>query len=364
MMKMKLILCLGLSFLRIPLYSGESPTNPFSRDTIDLSVNRGIAYLISIQDRKSGWISDKGTNRTAMSALAIMAMASAGHGVTDPSPAGRAMARALRYVLQDDRQDARGYFGRASGDGSRMYGHGIITLMLGEMAGMGEDDQQDALIRKRLEKAVKLIMDSQHYGNKKEAFRGGWRYEPSSPDADLSVTVWQVMALRSAKNAGVEVPKQVIKDAADYIRRSHKSKRDSRSESAELVAPFMYQPPYGRAGYSTTAAGLLALQVCGYYDDPTVKGAADWLLENGPRWQEQWFFYGTYYYAQGMHQRSGKYATEGARRVREILLERQDSRRGWWEGKSQEHGAGRVYSTSMAILSLTVKCHFLPIYQR
>ena len=45
------------------------------------------------------------------------------------------MKHALDYVLLPENQDATGYFGKA--DGSRMYGHGITTLMLAEMLGMG-----------------------------------------------------------------------------------------------------------------------------------------------------------------------------------------------------------------------------------
>jgi hypothetical protein len=41
------------------------------------------------------------------------------------------------------------------------------------------------------------------------------------------------------------------------------------------------------------------------------------------------------------------------------------SREGWWEGiNGEERQGGRVYATTMAMLSLAVKNHFLPIYQR
>jgi len=65
-----------------------------------------------------------------------------------------------------------------------------------------------------------------------------------------------------------------------------------------------------------------------------------------------------------MYQRGGKYAAEGARLVPELLLPLQ-SREGWWEGMNgEERQGGRVYATAMAILSLSVKDHYLPIYQR
>ena len=72
------------------------------------------------------------------------------------TPEGRAMRKALDYLLAPERQDATGYYGRY--DGARMYGHGIVTLMLAEMVGMGVDARQDEVIRDRCQKAVDLIV--------------------------------------------------------------------------------------------------------------------------------------------------------------------------------------------------------------
>ena len=348
--------------------SGQEGTNPFQKDAVDRALERAVAYLIG-QQSDDGAIVDGNrsrrgrsiaTNSTAMTSLAIMAIASLGHQPGDPTPEGTALGKALDCVLDERRQTRDGYFG--SRDHSRMYGHGITALMLGEILGMGVDEEQDTLIRKRLDKALECILRSQKVP-KEQRFRGGWRYSPDSRDADLSVTVWQVMALRSAKNAGLDIARDEIDEAADYVRRSHHSRRDSSGRLADPVRPFAYQPG-SRAEYSTAAAGVLALQVCGFYDDPTVIGASDWLLQETPNWNSSWFFYGTYYYAQGMYQRGGRHAAEARKRVREIMLKLQQ-KEGYWEARGgQERSAGRVYATSLAVLSLSVKYHYPPIYQR
>jgi hypothetical protein len=46
------------------------------------------------------------------------------------------------------------------------------------------------------------------------------------------------------------------------------------------------------------------------------------------------------------------------------LLQRQDADGGWTAPSGEEAGAGRTYATSLAILSLSMKYHYLPIYQR
>ena len=95
----------------------------FQKDEVDLAMDRAVAWLQTKQ-REDGAIIDRGHD-TTMTALAIMAMASVGVQPGSPTPAGQSMQRALAFVLKDDRVDAKGYFGDR--DGSRMYGHGIIT---------------------------------------------------------------------------------------------------------------------------------------------------------------------------------------------------------------------------------------------
>ena len=119
-----------------------------------------------------------------------------------------------------------GYLGAK--DGSRMYGHGITTLMLAEMLGMGSDAAQDELIRTKCRKAVELIIRSQKVP-KNDNNRGGWRYTPDSGDSDMSVTVWQTMALRAAKNAGMDVPREAIDEAVSYIKRCYEPEKSGKA---------------------------------------------------------------------------------------------------------------------------------------
>lgn len=328
-----------------------------AQDRVDESLQRATRYLLATQDPKTGGIHNKMRHETAMTSLSLLALASCGHQPADPTPEGQAMRKALGFVLRPEAQNKDGYFGQA--DGSRMYGHGITTLMLAEMMGMGADLEQDELLREKCRRAIDLIMRAQKV-SKSENNRGGWRYSPDSGDSDMSVTVWQTMALRAAKNAGMDVPRQAIDDAVAYMRRLYQP--DSERRGAVRLGGFGYQTK-GRE-LSTTAEGLLAMQVSGQYDAEEVIGASDRLLKEGIKVGERWFYYTVYYYAQGMYQRGGQHAVEGKRLVPELLLPLQ-SREGWWEGiNGEERQGGRVYATTMSMLSLAVKNHFLPIYQR
>ena len=328
-------------------------------DEVDRCINKALNFLVTKQ-REDGAITDSGYS-TAMSALAIMSMASTGTTTTDPTPRGQSMRKALEYCLKDELQDVQGYFGKK--DESRMYGHGIITLMLTEMIGMGATVEQDRKIHEKCRNGIDLILRSQQVA-KQSIHQGGWRYTPDATDSDLSVSVWQLMALRSAKNDGMDVPSGAIDDAIEYLDRSFTVPLNGDGTPREPLGGFGYTAGDRRATYTMTSAGLLAYQVCGQYDSPLVSSASNWLLENPPKWGDRFFFYGTYYYAQGMYQRGTKYASTADENVRRILLEQQKPEGKWEPPGGEESGIGSVYATSMAVLSLSVKYHYLPIYQR
>lgn len=336
--------------------SVRSQVTPPGEERVDEAISKALGYLRT-QQKNDGSITDSG-NAHAMTALAVMALSAVGNQATDPTPEGETLRKALDYLLASERQRDNGYFGS---DGSRMYGHGIVTLTMAELLDMGVSPEQDARIRQRLRKGVDLILwsqDRKERNNEREF--GGWRYEPDSRDSDLSVTIWQLMALRASKNAGLDVPREAIEKAVQYLKKCYKA--DSKGKD-RVGGACGYQPGNNQS-YAAGAAGLLALQVCGLYESDEVQGSADWLKSKKLEWDGRYFLYGTYYYAQGMYQKGGEYATHARREVETILLAKQKDDGSWRAQHGEEHNAGCVYGTSMAVLSLCVKYHYLPIYQR
>jgi len=358
-MKLSILAAALLAILSAPIAAHAQAPAPAGlpdaqTERVNDSLKKAAIFLLSVQDPKTGAIAINGRSETTMTSLALLALSAMGHQPADPTPEGQAMKRALDFVLSPDRQEADGYFGKA--DRSRMYGHGITTLMLAEMLGMGADERQDALIREKCRKGLDLILRAQRVP-KNDATRGGWRYTPDAADSDMSVTCWQTMALRAAKNAGMDVPKESIDLAVRYIKNLY-----APGDGKTGTAGFGYSSR-GRET-STTAEGLLALQVCGDYDSDEVKSASDRLLRTGIKLGDRWFFYTAYYYAQGMYQRGDKHAAEGKRVIAEVLLPIQNPD-GSWQGRGgEENDCGKVYATSLSVLALAVKNHFLPIYQR
>jgi hypothetical protein len=233
-----------------------------------------------------------------------------------------------------------------------MYSHGASTLMLLEVSGM-VDPARQARIDEALAKALKLILAAQSIP-KDEMNKGGWRYQPTGGDSDISCTGWQLMSLRSARNNGALVPTEAIEEGVKYILKC-------RHESGG----FTYQPG-GGPGLARTGTALLALELCGRHGDRTTLAAGEWILQNLPpgAGQGDFFYYGLYYCSQGMFQLGDKYWEGWAQRMYNIMLASQQKDGSWPVGGGPENTAGPCYSTAMTVLALSVSYRQLPIYQR
>jgi hypothetical protein len=201
-----------------------------------------------------------------------------------------------------------------------------------------------------LEKAVKLILASQELA-KDSSHAGGWRYHPSSRDSDLSVTGWQLLALRAAKDIGCDVSADHIDRAVAYVRR------------CQSGPGYGYQPGAG-ATTVLTGTGLTALQVCGAETPEERDQSAAFLLRRPLRPQESWYFYGVYYCGVGGYKLGDDAWKQLRSELFEPLLATQRGDGSWHADNPNERNLGAVYSTSLAVLALTVEYGYLPIYQR
>ncbi len=355
-----LLLIVIMALVPAPASAQQGHMTDSEWEDFESRIEKSVAWLIKKQN-KDGSIADARNNKVAMTALAVMSLGAVGHQLSDDTPEGDVMRKGMEFILRPEHQTLSGYYGQY--DRSRMYGHGIITLLLAESLGMGADEAMDTKIRERLEKAIELIVRSQAR-RKDNRHKGGWRYNPNSNDSDLSVSAWQLIALKAARNAGVTVPKKAIDDASDYIKRCF-NKKGSTGPDGVTPGYFTYQAGGGGFRFGSAAAGLLCLQIIGEWDSPEVKGSAKFFMDYKipkPEGREH-FYYGMYYYAQGMYQFGGENADHARKVVRETMFALQE-KDGAWPMAHKARNVGQVYSTSMALLSLSIHYHYLPIYQR
>ncbi len=341
-----LVLLLALA----PLPRALAQDKPAGGTPSDESIKRALVYLKDSQKPDGGW--DAGFGRaTSVTSLAVMSFLASGHVPGEPGPYRETIDRGIRYVLTH--QKANGLLVTNTSHGP-MYCHGISTLMLAEVVGMTSDAALADQCRAVLSKAVDLILKAQDAPGKGRDSRqaGGWRYQPTSTDSDLSVTGWQVMALRAAKSAGCSVPSDNIDRAVDYLKRC-----------SSKNGGFGYQPG-GEPNNPRTGTGILSLEICGEHETPEALAGAQYLVKHPPKWGSQYFFYEVYYCPQGLFQVGDRYFDAYYPRLVEILLDHQDKDGSWLSADGNDRSGGRVYCTAMAVLALAVEYRYLPIYQR
>ena len=302
---------------------------PESREAVD----RGLAWLATRQAADGSFAG--GSAGTAVTSLAALAFMSDGH-LPDRGEYGGLVARAVDNVIAN--AEPSGLLA-GGGGGGVMYQHGFATLLLGEVYGMTGDDR----VQEPLRRAIRLIEQSQNP-------QGGWRYQPVPLDADVSVTICQVMALRAARDAGIKVERGVIDDAVAYVRRCQNPD-----------GGFNYMLGSGRnSAFPRSAAGVATLYYAGISEGDDVERGLAYLMTHLPGTaiggHDRHYYYGQYYAAQAMFLAGGDYWGQWYPAIRDELVSRQ-ANDGYWNAQfSQEYG------TSMALIVLQMPNRYLPVF--
>lgn len=314
------------------------------RRPADQAIELGLVWLRS-QTRPDGKLGEQWP--TALTSLAVMAHLAAGIVPRDGEHSVW-LRRAIDAVIAD--QLPSGYFGEK--DGSRMYGHGIATLMLAEALGMDGDPTREERMRASVERAVAVTVNAARV-KKAPGHAGGWRYLPTEASSDLSLSGWQLLSLHAAHRIGITVPEQVITDACAYARGLTSDDGRVGYESR------------GQDNAALRGLGMLCFSIAGNEANPLVDRIAERIAQDPIAFSGKWFFYRAYYDAVGLS-RARPDAWTAYRPRFESELTRHQDKEGFWPSPpgGNEGGYGRVYCTSMGVLALAVERHLLPAYQR
>ncbi len=311
----------------------------------EAAIDRGLRYLAQTQNPNGSWGQ---ANQVAITSLALMAYMVKGH-FPDRDPHGVTMAKGVDYLLKQARLN-KGYLG------SNMYEHGLGTLALSEV--WGESTRSDE-VRDALKSAVSVIVRNQTQ-------RGGWGYYPDRDIAyqDVSITVMQIVALASAKEAGILVPDNTMKQAIDFVKSCQGA---NGAFGYQTAGDHRIGVPFAR-----TAAGVTSLLMAGDRKSEAVKSGLAYLhgLGNAPfNPSYPWYYYGHYYAVQAMYQASEKDYQTWYPKIRDSLVNAQDVDGSWKGGiptgvRTKIETDRDSYCTPVAILILGVPYRYLPIYQR
>jgi hypothetical protein len=329
----------------------------------ELAVAKALKWLAEHQMPNGGWnfnhtlapsckgqCRNPGTETEAWNAatgLALLPFLGAGQTHKE-GKYKQTVARGLMFLVSRMQRSPQGGSLYEGGRG-RMYSHGICAIALCEAYAM----TKDRYLYEPAQAAVNFIVYAQ------DPVGGGWRYEPRQK-GDTSVVGWQIMALKSAHLAYLQIPPITIKKASQFL--DHVQSNSG--------ANYGYTDP--GAGPATTAIGLLCRMMLGWKKEtPALERGVQWLSNQGPNINPGGGtanMYYNYYATQVLRHWEGELWDKWNVKMRDSLIQTQ-AKQGHEDGSwffTGEHGtdvAGRLYCTAMATMILEVYYRHMPIYR-
>jgi hypothetical protein len=346
-----------------------------TRVAADAMVDRGLDFLARAQQPDGRWQlgafpgstaadTPKLSCDTAATGLAILSFLGAGHDHFGGEHRDT-VRRGLEFLLAVQKADGDLYLpsDKLSDSCAWLYSHGIATMALCEAVGM----TGDPLVKPAAARACDFIITSQHPS------RGGWRYTPRS-DADLSVSGWMLVALRSGRLAGVDVEPRAF-DGVKALLNASAITGDAARYHYNPRSP-QQRPSQLSAGCMTAVGTLMRLHTGWTASDPRVQQSARALAAIRPTYgtsrtkEKTRDCYLWYYASQVFVHTGGEEWTDWYDQLASTLEQTQE-RAGPAAGSWDPLGAipdrwgqygGRIYVTALHLLALEVPDRRLPTY--
>jgi hypothetical protein len=312
------------------------------------AVLRGLDWLRDHQNLDGSWGE---ANKGAMTGFALLCFL--GHAETGQSlQYGLAVNKAIDWVMATGTKfQGRLHMDDAFKRPSDVYEHGICTYALGEYFSM----TQDRRVIELLQQAVGYIVQGQ-------GPRGGWMYNFDKSADDLSVSGWQIQALKAAHLTGLNFPgvDAALEKSVECIDKVWKGPRGG----------------YGYRGaedrYSLSGVGVLCrLFIKGEHGD--VSKGMDFIMDETEKNKPVKYktdnadLYAWYYHTQAALMFGGGSWDRWNRWFQKELVDAQNADGSWPAPGHKNHGpmneesmTGKVYRTTLCVLMLEVFYRYMP----
>jgi len=328
------------------------------------AVRAALGWLATAQSKNGGWDASQfgaghervvlGHNRngagrnadTGITGLALLAFLGSGH-THRQGPYAREVADGLEYLRQRQRADGSLY-----GDAqlfARMYCHSMATFAVCEAFAITGDTRLEPMARA----AVNYALSMQHPTD------GGWRYRRGDT-GDTSQLGWQLMTLKSAQLAGIEVPETTWTRVERFLRRV-------RGGTTGGLAAYRPEGPPSR---TMTAEALFCRQLLDaaglvITNQASTVEAVEMISQELPT-AERRNLYFWYYASLALHRGQHESAEAAAawqdwnHALKSALLSTQQDDGSWSESTVWGGYGGRVYSTAISAMCLEVYYRYSP----
>ena len=322
------------------------------------AVIRALDHLKATQSADGSWT---GSDQAAMTGLALLTYL--GHCETPVSPDyGDTVLRAITWLV-DLGAKSGGKLTTNAAQKHWPYEHAIATYALAEASTFCKEGGLEVpQLFEITRNAGRLIIENQHEKS------GGWdySYDTRSPrGGDLSITAWQLQALKACQHTGLEFKglTRAANRALDYVNKLH-----CQDGGFGYAAP--NETPHAASYRTMTGGGVLSLQMWDKGALSSARKGAKYLREHSKFDYHTEFsdLYGHYYEAQAMINRGGPEWAHYNAMFRDQLLQNQKTDGSWpapGGGKpiravAPQYTANSHYRTCLNTLMLEVYYRFLP----
>jgi hypothetical protein len=310
-------------------------------------------------------IDQPGNADIACTAYAIMCFLGAGYDHLSASKYRPTVESALKWLL--DQQKADGLFGE------RNYEHAIATMALAEALGMSEDPR----LRTPTQRAVDVVIarQAQDPSAKDKSYAGlGWDYvNPNASRNDTSVTGWNVMALKSAMGAGLQVGNSMM-GAKNWLDRSWKAANPDWKRldpyQGTSVFPYTYDASSEKVDkeHLSCVGALCAIYLGHHEGDVMLETMGNTIMKNDFPTSWPTNTYTLYYKTLAIFQMGEKRWKQWDEPVAKLLAKAQRTDDSCFNGswdfagtKFHGHDTGRLLSTAYACLSQEVIWRYIQV---
>jgi hypothetical protein len=346
-------------------------------EQVNDAVDRSLEWLAG-QQQPDGSFPTFPNGQPGVNSLCVLAFLSHGH-LPGEGKYGEEIEKAIDYIVAC--QKASGLLALVAPPSRELYrikdheigytvpyNHAIAALALCEAYAMDGSERAKQL-EPTIKRALDVTFEMQNWPKDYPEDEGGWRYldDYDERDSDLSVTGWQLMFLRSAKNAGFDVPDETITRAIGYVRRCFRND----------VGSFSYKTGDNRVSRGMSGAGVLALAHAGLHGTPEAKAAGEWILQSGfdeyrgygrvhgSRREDDRYHYGLLTCCQAMYQLGGPQWHEFYPPTVQTILSGQNGDGSWQrENHHRDANFGNAYTSAICVLALGAPNQLLPVFQR
>ncbi len=308
---------------------------------VEKAVQKGLSWLATRQNSDGSWGTQYKCSMTGLALLAYLGYCETPQSIRHGQKVRKSIDFLLKYAKDNDYKIGN------MNDNSGAYEHGIATYALSEAYILTDEGRIGSVVSQ----ALRVI-------TKGQTEDGGWKYRyAGGKNSDISVTGWQIQALKAGKlSHGKSSVSSSLRKAVKLLENCQNKDNGG----------FPYRTNTSDPRPSLSGVGVLGLQMGGEGDSKAAKKGIEFLLKNYSDLKYDGAdLYAWYYNTQACFNEGGEAWEKWNAGFQDEILNTQNDDGSWKIPRGLKHAPKTdrdIYVTCLCILMLETYYRYLPTY--